>query len=146
MAVVGRQATRQEAVAALERARGQDAALPNRASAQAWLGGSGWAGLNRDSRFLFTADAAERLGATTERPEPEYAAMWQTVVNSFTFGHNIALGSTGRGPATPAPALWQRAIDWLIVVVTLVPLIVIALVVESVAWAAGGGGGLRLKG
>lgn len=143
MAVVGGAATREEALATLERAQAQGESLPNRASAQAWLGSSGWAGLNRDSRFLFTADAIERLGGNTERPGPDYAAMWQTLVNSFTFGHNLAFGALGRGPATPAPALWQRAIDWLIVVATLIPLVVIALVIETVAWAAGGGGQLR---
>lgn len=145
MAVVGSAAPRGEAVAALDAARASGEALPNRASAQAWLGGSGWSGLNRDSKLLFTADAARRLERETERPGPAYAAMYQTVLNSFTFGHNIVLGSIGRGPATPAKAVWQRAIDWIIVVATLAPIVVIAVVLETVVWAAGGGGALRVK-
>lgn len=144
MAVVGAPATREEAVAALEQAQASGEELPNRASAQAWLGASGWAGLTPDSRFLFTPDAIERLGGTAHRPGPDFVSMWQTVVNSFTFGHNVALEALGRGPATPAPGLWQRAIDWLIVVATLVPLVVVALLLESIAWAAGGAGKLRV--
>lgn len=143
MAVVGGAATREEAVAALAEVRG--ASVPNRASAGAWLGSSGWAGLNRDSRFLFTGDAVARLGGETERPGPDYPAMWQTIVNSFTFGHNFALSGGRRGPSTPAPALWQRAIDWVIVVATFIPLVAVAAVVESVAWAAGGGGALPIR-
>lgn len=145
MAVVGGVASREEAVAALESARRDGESLPNRASAQAWLGGSGWAGLTPQSRFLFTGDAVERLGGEAERPGPAYLAMWQTVVNSFTFGHNVALGATGHVPATPEDAVWKRAIDWVIVVATLVPLVVVTLVVESIAWAAGGGGSMRIK-
>lgn len=146
MAVVGPAASREEARAALERARHSGEALPNPASAQAWLGGSGWAGLNRDRRFLFTPDAVERLGERPERPGPDYVAMWHTMVNSFAFGHNFALGPFDRGPAAPAPSLWQRVIDGVILVATLVPLVVIALVIETIAWAAGGGGRLRLRG
>lgn len=145
MAVVGGPATKDEALAALEATRTSDAPLPNRASAQAWLGGSGWAGLNRDSRLLFTPAAVELLGAETSRPEPAYLEMWQTVLNSFTFGHNIAIAGLGRGPATPAKAAWQRAIDWVIMVATLIPLVVVALVIESAAWAFGGGGRLRVR-
>lgn len=146
MAVAGGPATREEALAALERARAERLNLPNRASAQAWLGASGWAGLNRESRLLFTPDAIERLGVATEKPGPEFVNMWQTMVNAFTFGHNVAFDAIGRGPATPGNAFWQRAIDWLIVVFTLVPLVLLALLVESLATLAGGGGRLRLKG
>lgn len=140
MAVVGGPATREEAIAALETARSSGEGLPNRASAQAWLGSSGWAGLNRESHFLFSPEAIRKLGGEADRPRPAYLEMWQTVLNSFTFGHNIVIAGLGRGPATPAPQLWQRAIDWVIVIATLVPLVVVALVIESVAWAAGGGG------
>lgn len=143
MAVVGEPATREEAVDALGALRGTS--VPNRASAAAWLGSSGWAGLNRESRFLFTADAVERLGGETERPGPDYPGMWMTVLNSFTFGHNFVPSGAHRGPSTPAPALWQRAIDWVIVVATFIPLVLVAAVVESVAWAAGGGGSLPIR-
>lgn len=145
MAVVGNSASREEALAALEATRSAGEALPNRASAQAWLGSSGWGGLNRESRLLFTPDAVQRLGREKERPGPAFVAMYQTLLNSFTFGHNIVSGASGRVPATPAKAVWQRAIDWIIAVATFIPLAVIALVLESAAWAAGGGGSLRLK-
>src|SRR5690606_1835875 len=97
-----------------------------------------------ESRFLFTPDSTRRLGAEATRPGPAYLEMWQTVLNSFTFGHNIAIALAGRGPATPARAVWQRAIDWVIVVATLIPLAVVALVVETIAWASGGGGRMNL--
>lgn len=146
LAVVGGPATREEAAAAVTEARGQGAGVvPNRASAAAWLGSSGWAGLNRDSRFLFTADAVARLGGEAERPGPDYVAMWMTIVNSFTFGHNFVFPGDRRGPSTPAPAVWQRAIDWVIVVATFIPLVAVTAVVESVAWAAGGGGTLPIR-
>jgi ribosomal protein L34E len=143
MAVVGGPATREEAVAALEELRG--GTTPNRASAAAWLGSSGWSGLNRESRFLFTADAVERLGGATDRPGPDYVGMWMTILNSFTFGHNFVPVGTDRGPSTPAEAAWQRAIDWVIVFATFPPLALIAGLVESIAWAAGGGGSLPIR-
>lgn len=145
MAVVGEAADPEEARAALESAGRERRTLANRASAQAWLGGSGWAGLNRESRLIFTPDAIARLGAEAERPRASYPGMYQTILNSFTFGHNIVLGAMGRGPATPGKWVWQRAIDWIIVVATLIPIVVIALILESLAWAGGGGGSLRLK-
>ena len=37
--------------------------------------------------------------------------MWQTMLNSVTFGRNIALGALGRATAVPAERPWQRRID-----------------------------------
>ncbi len=37
-------------------------------------------------------------------PGAGIAAMWQTVLNGFTFGRNVALGALGRGTAVPAPS------------------------------------------
>ncbi len=43
--------------------------------------------------------------------------MWQTLLNSVTFGHNLAVGKPVR-----AGKAWQRRIDWLIVVARRFPL------------------------
>ena len=115
-------------------------ALPNRNSVQAWVGSSGWAGLRRDSRFAFTPDAAWRLDYIPGRPRPAVLLFWQTLINSFTFGHNLALGALGRSPSTPAGAGWQRALDRLITGVTALPLLIVAVAIELPAWAAGRGG------
>ena len=39
--------------------------IVNRAGFSAWIGGAGWAGLTRGSRYLFTVEAVRRLVATT---------------------------------------------------------------------------------
>ncbi len=143
MAVVGGPATPDEARAALDQVAAEGATA-NRNSLQAWLGSSGWAGLNRESRFLFTADAVERLGHHPGRARPAVLEMWQTLVNSFSFGHNIAMEALGRGPATRAPQPWQRAIDLVILVATFVPLIVLAILFELLASITGHGGRLPL--
>ena len=71
----------------------------------AWIGGAGWAGLEPASRYLFTAEAVRRLVARRDQvvtgarwaPGAGIATMWQTVLNGFTFGRNVALGALGRG-------------------------------------------------
>ena len=47
--------------------------------------------------------------------------MWQTVLNGFTFGRNVALGALGRARAAPAEKPWQRRIDAGISVVVAIP-------------------------
>ena len=76
--------------------------IVNRASFSAWIGGAGWAGLERGSRYLFTAEAVRRLVATRDqvvkstrwRPGTGIATMWQTLVNSATFGRNVVVGAS----------------------------------------------------
>ena len=92
---------RQEAAAAASAAAAGGEA-PNRASLQAWIGGSGWSALEPERRFLFTPESLRLLGHPGARPRPAIAAMWQTLLNSFTFGHDVALGRLGRATATPA--------------------------------------------
>ena len=77
--------------------------LSNRTSFSAWLGGAGWAGLEPGSRYLFTVESARRLVASRDQvvkssrwaPGAGIATMWQTLLNSVTFGRNVALGALG---------------------------------------------------
>ena len=93
--------------------------IANRASIAASLGSAGWAGLEPGARYLFTVEAVRRLVAVRDQvvdkhrwaPGAGIAAMWQTNLNSLTFGHNIALGALGRGEAVAAEHRWQRRID-----------------------------------
>ena len=58
--------------------------------------------------------------------------MWQTLLNSATFGHNVAVG-----PAGLAAKEWQRRIDWLTVTVLAIPAGVLAVPLELVARRSG---------
>ena len=145
MAVVGAAAAAGEARKSLRGRMSSGKKIANRNSVQAWLGGSGWAGLDRDSRFSFTPDSARRLGFNADRPGAAIGLMWQTLVNSFTFGHNIGLAALGGAKSTPAEAAWQRGIDWLITVFTAIPLVVIAVLIEVPATVFGRGGSLRVE-
>jgi hypothetical protein len=112
--------------------------IANRDSYACALGSAGWAGLVPGARYLFTVEAVRRLVARRDQvvrragwvPGLSVAATWQTLLNSVTFGHNVAIGATGRGWATPAPKRWQRRIDYLASIVLAVPALVIAIPVE----------------
>jgi hypothetical protein len=127
--------------------------IANRASIAASLGGAGWAGLEPGARYLFTVEAVRRLVATRDQvvvrrrwtPAAGIAAMWQTILNSLTFGRNVALGALGRGEAVPAERRWQRRIDALISVVLAVPAMVVALPLELAGAAVGRGGAIALR-
>ena len=101
---------RAEALAELDRLGGREARIANRAGFSAWIGGAGWAGLEPGARYLFTVEAVRRLVANRDQvvagarwsPGAGIAAMWQTVLNGFTFGRNVALGALGRATAVPA--------------------------------------------
>jgi hypothetical protein len=117
------------------------------------LGGAGWAGLEPGARYLFTVDAAQRLVAVRDQvvvrrrwaPGAGIAAMWQTVLNSVTFGHNVALGALSRAEAVPAEQRWQRRIDALICVVLAVPAMAIAAPLELCGAAVGRGAAVSLR-
>jgi hypothetical protein len=71
--------------------------------------------------------------------------MWQTLLNSFTFGHNVALGRLGRASEVPAAQRWQRRVD-LVVSVLAAPLVgVFALLLEGIAAICGWGGSLEAR-
>ncbi len=138
-----------EVLATLDRAdAGGPLRIVNREGFSAWIGGAGWAGLGPDVRYLFTVESIRRLVANRDQvveavrwsPLAAIAAMWQTLVNSATFGHNLAFGSS-----VPAPRRWQRRIDWVTTVVLALPAILVSLALEPVAAAVGRGGVLSLR-
>lgn len=143
-----------EALQALDRSgNGQATTIANRAGFSAWIGGAGWAGLDGDSRYLFTPEAVRRLvairdqvvGSTRWSPGKGTATMWQTILNGFTFGRNVALGALGRGAAVPAAKPWQRRLDALISVVVAIPAMLVAIPLELIAAALRRGGAVSLK-
>lgn len=118
--------------------KGEDPWIANRASFAASLGSAGWAGLQPGSRYLFTVEAVRRLVARRDqvvkarrwRPLASLAITWQTLLNSVTFGHNVALGALRKAPAVLASRPWQRRIDALASVVLALPALVIAVPIE----------------
>jgi len=110
----------------------------NRASYAAALGSAGWAGLEPGARYLFTVESVRRLVARRDQvvkssrwaPLAGLAATWQTMLNSVTFGHNVALAALGRSEAVKAKHPWQRRIDALASVVLAIPALLIALPIE----------------
>lgn len=127
--------------------------IANRAGFSAWIGGAGWAGLERGARYLFTVEAVRRLVARRDQvvrsarwsPAAGVAAMWQTVLNGFTFGRNVALGALGRSASVPAERPWQRRLDALIDVVVAIPALLVAAPLELVAAAFGRGSTISLE-
>ncbi len=126
----------------------------NRASFSASLGGAGWAGLEPDSRYLFTVESVRRLVASRDQvvksarwaPGAGIATMWQTLLNSVTFGRNVALGALGKPEfAVKAGERWQRRIDGLISVVLAIPAMVLALPLELAGAALRRGSAVRLR-
>jgi hypothetical protein len=112
--------------------------IANRASYAASLGSAGWAGLEPGAGYFFTVESVRRLVARRDQvvkssrwaPLAGLAATWQTMLNSVTFGHNVALAALGRGEAAAAKRRWQRRIDALASVVLAIPALLIALPVE----------------
>jgi hypothetical protein len=118
--------------------------VPNRSAAMARISASGWAGIDRDTKVVFSEDAVKRLGRTG-RSRPALLLATQTLLNSFTFGHNVGLGLIGRGSATPAELLWQRRIDTAISVLASPVVLIAAAVLEGAGSLAGRGGALAIR-
>ena len=151
LGVVGEPGSIDEALGELDR---HGSAFLNRESFSAWLGGAGWAGLEPGSRYLFTVESARRLVATRDQivkssrwaPGAGIATMWQTLLNSVTFGRNVALGALGKPTfAAKADERWQRRIDGLISIVLAIPALVLALPLELAGAALRRGSVLRLR-
>lgn len=149
LAVVGGSGSSEEALRELDRLGGPDSsAIVNRASFSAWIGGAGWAGLERGARYLFTIEAVRRLVATRDqvvrssrwRPGAGIATMWQTLVNSATFGRNAVVGAS-----VTAAKPWQRRVDWAVVVVLAIPAFAVALPLELAGAATRHGSALTLR-
>ena len=139
LGVVGSSAGTAEALAALDRlGDGEGARIVDRASFACSLGGAGWAGLEPGEHYLFTVEATRRLVAGRDQvvrrrrwaPGPSLALTWQTLLNSVTFGHNVALGALGSGRAAPAEERWQRRIDGLASIVLAIPAAVFTVPIE----------------
>lgn len=140
--VVGEVGDAEAALRDLDRLRsGETVAIENRAGFACSLGGAGWAGLHPEARHLFTVEAVRRLVArrdqvvkkARQRPLSGLASTWQTLLNSVTFGHNVALGALRGHPAAPAEQPWQRRIDALASVVLAIPALVLAIPIELAA-------------
>lgn len=154
LGVVGDGAEPEEALRELARlGEGDEVRIANRAGLTAAIGEAGWAGLQRGSRYLFTPEAVSRLVARRDQvvswrrwaPGASLALTWQTLLNSVTLGHNVALGALGKATATPAGKPWQRRLDGFISVVLAIPAAAIALPLELVAAVLRRGAVLRLR-
>lgn len=145
------------ALAALDRLRvepgdGLAYRIANRAGLAAWIGGKGWASIESGRGYLFTAEAVRRLIAARDqelvgtrwRVGAGILAMWGTLLNSFTFGRNVALGTIGRAAPVPARQGWQRALDVAISVLATPIVLLAAALMETAAGLAGRGGVLEL--
>jgi hypothetical protein len=154
LGVVGEPGSGEEALRELDRLGAEKSlTIVNRDSFSAWIGGAGWAGLTRGSRYLFTVEAVRRLVAGRDQvvksarwsPGIALATMWQTILNGFTFGRNGALGALGRASAVPAPKPWQRRLDALIDVVVAIPALLVAVPLELLAAVLRRGGATSLE-
>ncbi len=133
--------------------RGERPRIANRVSFAASLGSAGWAGLEPGARYLFTVEAVRRLVARRDQvvkssrwaPAASLTATWQTLLNSVTFGHNVALGALGRGEGAKAPQPWQRRIDALATIVLAIPALLIAIPVELAGGLMGRGAVITLR-
>jgi hypothetical protein len=154
LGVAGEPGGTEEALRALDRlGAGDSARVANRASVAAALGNAGWAGLEPGGRYLFTIESVRRLIATRDQvvksshwaPGAGIAAMWQTLLNSLTFGRNVALGVLRKGEAAPARERWQRRIDGLISVVLAIPALIVAVPLELAGALVGRGAVVSLR-
>lgn len=140
LGVIGAVGSPEEALRELDSHGGEGEAvrIENRASVACSLGGAGWSGLHPQTRHLFTVEAVRRLVARRDqvvkkgrwRPLASLAATWQTLLNSVTFGHDVALGALRDQPAVLAPRPWQRRIDVLASVVLAIPALLVAIPIE----------------
>jgi hypothetical protein len=152
--VVGAADGSADALAALDRLdRDEAIRIVSRASFAAWIGSAGWAGLEPESRYLFTPEAVRRLVANRDQvvvsarwmPGTSIASMWQTLLNGLTFGRNVALGGLGRSTAVQARQPWQRRLDALISVLAAIPAILVAVPLELIAAAFRRGAVIKLR-
>jgi hypothetical protein len=154
LGVVGGPGTAEEALRELDRLGAEQAAtIDDRDGFAAWIGGAGWAGLERDARYLFTVEAVRRLVARRDQVVKSarwsagagIATMWQTILNGFTFGRNGVLGVLGRRKAVPAEKSWQRRLDAFVSAVVAIPALLVAVPLELAAAALRRGGATSLK-
>jgi hypothetical protein len=125
LGVIGPTGDGEEALRELDRCGdGRGAAIVSRCGFAAWVGGAGWAGLETGAHYLFTPESVRRLVANRDQvvasvrwsPGRGIATMWQTILNSATFGHNLVVGRSVK-----ARKPWQRRIDWIVVIALAIP-------------------------
>ncbi|HEX6753942.1 MAG TPA: hypothetical protein VF093_10210 [Solirubrobacterales bacterium] len=154
LGAVGAAGGAEEALEALDRVRdGETIRIANRAGFSAWIGGAGWAGLEPSSRYLFTPESVRRLVASRDQvvsgarwsPGSGIATMWQTVLNGFTFGRNLAIARLGHAEAVHAERPWQRRLDALITLVVAIPALLAAVPIELLAAATSRGSVTTLR-
>ena len=154
LGVAGEPAGAEEALHDLDRLRdGDEIRIENRAGFACSLGGAGWSGLRPEARHLFTVESVRRLVARRDQvvkkrrwvPAAGLAATWQTLLNSVTFGRNVALGALREMPAVPAEEPWQRRIDALASVVLAIPALLVAIPVELAGGLSGRGAVYSLR-
>jgi hypothetical protein len=154
LGVIGAPAGPEEALHELDSLRQGDAVrIENRGSVTCALGGAGWSGLHPEARHLYTDEAVRRLVAHRDqvvksrrwRPLAGLAATWQTLLNSVTFGHNVALGALRGTPSMPAARPWQRRIDALASAVLAIPALLVAIPVELAGGLSGRGAVVSLR-
>ncbi len=157
LGVIAEPGDQADALAALDRLRLDAADSPtyriaNRAGLAAWIGGKGWAPIEPGRGYLFTPEAVRRLAGVRDQelvqtrwlPGPGIVAMWGTLLNSFTFGRNVAMGAIGRASPAPAERGWQRALDAPISLLATPIVLLAAALLETAAGLAGRGGVLEL--
>lgn len=154
LGVAGEPGGVREALSALDRlSEGGTTRIANRASFSAWIGGAGWAGLEPGAQYLFSVESVRRLIANRDQvvtrarwsPGAGIATMWQTVLNGFTFGRNVASAALGRGKAVPAERPWQRRLDALICIVVAIPALLAAIPLELTAAATRRGSTISMR-
>jgi hypothetical protein len=156
LGVVGEPRGAEAALSELDALRDGDLLrIDNRRGLSAWLGGAGWSALRPGRGHLYTEEAVRRLVAYRDQavvsarwaPGAGILSMWQTVVNSVTFGRNVATGVLGRPQAAvPAGRRWQRGLDLAISALVAIPGLAIAAPVELLgALVLRRGSALRLR-
>jgi hypothetical protein len=155
LGVLSRTGSTADAIADLERDVADDGSVvfENKASLQAFVTGGAWSGLGTGHAYRFTPEAIRRLVATRDQlvdeihwqPGEGILSMWQSGINMFTFGHNLALGRLDRALATPARKPWQRYLDRFITVVLAVPAMLFAVPVELIGGLFRHGASYRVK-
>lgn len=148
-------ATTAEVLADFDRGEGEDGwfVYLNRESLQASFSGGAWSGLGTDRDFRYCPEAIRRLVSVRDQvvkrsrwlPGKGILTMWQSGINMFTFGHNLASGRIGSAAATPATKPWQRSLDLFITVTVALPVLIFAVPLELIGGLVRRGGAYRLQ-
>lgn len=154
LGVLSRTGTTADALADLDRgATEAGIVFENRASLQSSATGGAWSGIGTDRAYRFTPESIRRLVAERDQvvdsrkwmPGAGIMRMWQSGINMFTFGHNLALGRFGSAHPTPARKPWRRRLDAFITVALAIPSMVFAIPIELLGGLLGRGGVYRVR-